>query len=354
MKYSTLHLNGRLYSKDDLLSLSKKKMSDQLEEWEKYFYSFICEWLSDSDCIELRTSGTTGKPKTIFVNKQSFINSALATAEFLKLKPGHTSLLSMSCRYIAAKMMIIRAMVSKLELISIKPTSNPLSNIYFPIDFCALTPMQVANSSVEEISNIKKLIIGGGAINKNLESKLRAIDGVDIFHTYGMTETISHIAIRNINDEYFKTLKNVRISTDYRSCLVIHAPLLCEKQIVTNDIVELKSHDKFLWRGRYDNVINSGGIKLSAEDIEKKINEVLDRNIFISSIEDEVLGEKLVLVIEGEQDDIDISNIYHKLDKYQRPKEIFFTDKFTYTGSGKINRNKTLSNIINNNRVINF
>src|SRR5690606_35401072 len=164
--------------------------------------------------------------------------------------------------------------------------------------------------------------------------KLKEIP-TEIYETYASTETLTHIAAREIGDENFKLLPNISISLDNRDCLVIDAPRISEEKIITNDLVELKSENEFLWLGRVDNVVNSGGIKIFPEKIEPQLADKIPHRFFLGRIPDGVLCEKLVLVIESEKYTIQ-SEIFEELDKYERPNEVFFISRFAQTESGKV------------------
>jgi len=274
------------------------------------------------------------------------IESALRTIDFFNLKSKQNALFCLSADKIAGKMMIIRAFVAKMNLICIEPQHNPLASINDIIDFAAMTPHQVFESMQEgeSFKNIKKLIIGGGEISANLQKKIQSLQTA-CFATYGMTETITHIALKKINGnnrkDFFTILPGIKIKQNENNCLCISLPGLNE--IITNDIVELIDDSNFRWIGRFDNVINSGGIKIHPEQVESSLSRVISDNFFLSSAPDSSLGKKLILIIE--------SKIYSKsklqqlkqkltniLPSYHRPKEIIFIDNFIYTKSDKINR----------------
>ena len=210
-------------------------------------------------------------------------------------------------------------------------------------DFVAIVPLQVENS-LEKLHQFKKIIIGGAKVSDDLAQKLKEIKS-DIYETYGMTETITHIAAKKIGEEFFTILEHVAISTDDRNCLVIEVPSISDEEIVTNDIVEILNDKQFKWIGRYDNVINSGGIKLFPEQIEAKLASKIANRFFIIGQPDDVLGAKVVLVIEGEKSEID-RTIFDTLEKFEKPKEILFVSEFVETETKKVNRMLTLKNTV--------
>lgn len=312
---------------------------------------FVKQWESDLEYFTLQTSGSTGKPKQIRVSRQSMIRSAELTGQVLELKKGDTALLCMPLEFVAGKMMLVRALVLGLSLVVVKPSSNPLKEVSSKtiINFAAMTPMQVQETlkepaSLNKLSKIKKLIIGGAPVSRQLENELQQLPG-EIFETYGMTETLTHIALRRINgpgrNEFFSLLPGITISANNRECLIIHAPHLADPDIITNDLVEIISPTQFRWLGRADNVVNSGGVKIFPEQVEKKLESIIKARFIVTGMSDGKLGEKLVLVIETQTPEgfgALPGLIAENLGSYKKPREIVFLEKFPETSTGKINR----------------
>ncbi|MGG7037107.1 MAG: AMP-binding protein [Flavobacterium sp.] len=336
--HSHFKLNGFNLNREDLCRVAYSFIKEG-EDFEKPVGSFLLDWFDSKDYIEMQTSGTTGEPKTISVSKQAMVESAVATGDFFDLHPGTKALHCLPVKYVAGKMMLVRAMVLGLELEFVAPSSHPLQDLDMDFDFIAMVPLQAQNS-INELKRVKKLIIGGAAVSKPLERQLLKLP-TKIYETYGMTETITHIAARQLKEKAFTVLPGVTVSYDERKCLVIHAPRISDEVIVTNDIVELVNENQFIFMGRMDNVINSGGIKLIPEQIEEKLSHHLSQRFFIASKPDPDLGEKVVLVIEGDKQDLD-DTVYQELDKYEKPKEIIFVSKFKETPNGKILRKESL------------
>lgn len=341
--YENVHnkfkLNGFHLDKDDLCRVAYSFIKEG-EEFEKPVGDFLLDWFDGKDYIEMFTSGSTGEPKTVVVKKQAMVNSAIATGNFFDLQPGNTALQCLPVKYVAGKMMLVRAMILGLDLEFVAPSSHPMRNNEINFDFVAMVPLQAQNS-IQELKNVKKLIIGGAAVNKNLEKQLLKLP-TEVYETYGMTETITHIAARKLGEKSFTVLPDVTVSYDDRNCLVIHAPRISEEVITTNDIVELVNENQFIFLGRIDNVINSGGIKLIPEQLERKLATKITQRFFISSQPDEELGQKLLLVVEGEKQDFS-QDLFADLGKYEKPKAILFIPKFKETPTGKILRNETLA-----------
>lgn len=343
--YNNVHnlfkINGFHFKRNDLCSLAYILVKEG-EPYEKAMGDFLLDWFDAKSYLELTTSGTTGTPKTIRIEKDAMINSALASGDFFNLKPGDRALHCLPTNFIAGKMMLVRALILGLEIDFVAPSSRPLLNKDRTYDFAAMVPLQAQNS-ITELYKIKKMIVGGAKMNHELESQLTHLK-TEVFETYGMTETITHIAAKRVGEDAFSLLPNVKISVDDRNCLVINAPNISSELIVTNDLVSLVDEDHFVFIGRIDNLINSGGIKLIPEKIEDKLSKKIQARFFVAGMKDEDLGEKLVLVIEGEQQNLD-DTIFKKLDKYERPKEIFYVTKFAETENGKIKRNEILESL---------
>ena len=313
---------------------------------------FIEEWNNDSEYVEVKTSGSTGEPKRMMVEKRRMLNSARITCDFLGLKPGDTALLCMSTDYIAGKMMIVRSIERGLKLITVLPSGHPLdlwslarqeSRANHPyIDFAAMVPMQVYNSlqvpeEKERLMAIRHLIIGGGAIDEAMEAELRTFPHA-VWSTYGMTETLSHIALRRISgpeaSEWYMPFPTVKLSTTDEGCLVIDAPEVCAQTLTTNDIVELKSDGRFRIRGRKDNVICSGGIKIQIEEVEQILKKYMRVPYIISKRKDEKFGEIVVLLTEG--DTAEAQTICEQvLPKYHQPKVYLHVNQIPLTETGK-------------------
>ncbi|MBE98673.1 AMP-binding protein [Flavobacterium coralii] len=337
--HSSFKLNGFHLTEDDLCRIAYSFIKEG-EPFERAVGDFLLDWFDKNDYIVMQTSGTTGEPKPIRVEKQAMVNSALATGAFFDLDPGIKVLHCLPTQYVAGKMMLVRAFILGWELDLAEPTSYPLRRADAVYDFSAMVPLQ-AQHSLDKLHKVKKLILGGAKVSSALAAQLQQIP-TEIYETYGMTETITHIAAKRVGEEAFTVLPNINVSEDERHCLVIDAYTLCNEPVVTNDVVKVISDNQFIWLGRYDNVINSGGVKLFPEQIEEKLSAYIDRRFFVKGVPDEELGEKLVLVVEGDAYDIPAS-VFKKLGKFEKPKEIVFVEKFAETNSGKVIREKSMA-----------
>lgn len=333
-------LNGKSFT-DVALLAEALYLKENGQLFEKALGNFLLDWMNNESFIFVQTSGSTGKPKQIVLQKSAMIASAKATGLFFNLQPKNTALLCLSANYIAGKMMLVRAITLGLNLDTIDPTSTPLSSKKY--NFIAMVPMQV-EKSLSKLHLVDKLLIGGTKVSYTLsESILKS--NCNAFESYGMTETISHIAIKKIGEQAFNVLPNVTISVDERNCLVIEALELSKEKIITNDIVEILNATQFILKGRIDNIINSGGIKIFPEEVEEILAKFISVPFFIASKPYEILGEKVILLLEATPFLIE-NNFFSQLSKYQIPKEILFLEAFERTETNKINRKKTLEKLI--------
>lgn len=339
-----LTINGIFIPKNELTTFCREEISENKNpDWKLEIYRFILDFLSDSEFISQKTSGSTGAPKNIQLSKQAMLRSAENTITFFHLGKNQQAGLCLPVKYIAGKMMVVRAFLAEMNLILIEPTGTPDFSNSGEIGFCAMVPMQAANLLQQtKWPEIKTLILGGAETNAELAEKLQKVK-TEVFETYGMAETCSHIALKKINgknpETEFSVLPGVKISTDDRDCLVIEVPFLIEK-VVTNDVVGLISENKFRWIGRFDTIINSGGIKVQPEKLEKKISEILQKTCVILGMPDKKLGKKVVLIIESEPEDpkIILEKLAPFFDKKMLPKTIKFLKQLPRNKSFKIDR----------------
>lgn len=320
-------------------------------DFENQVVEFVKEWQDSGQTTTIKTSGSTGRAKVLELHKEKMRNSARKTLSFLGLKRGDSALLCVPIEYISGKMMVIRAMEGGLKLKLLTPSSRielPKEE-YF--DFCAMTPLQVENS-LSELRQIRNLIVGGAGVAEVLKRKIAtelsqdsssSSDSIRIYETYGMSETLSHIALKEIYPRqatYFTLFDGVKLSQSEEGALIIEAPDVSDEIIRTTDRVELKGEKEFRFIGRLDHVINSGGVKIFPEELERFIKQHINQEVVVSSIWDESLGDKLVLVVEGaENEELKKKILALPFEKsYLRPKEIFFWMELPRTPNGKISR----------------
>lgn len=344
--FQRLKINGELLEGVDIISYCQKQKFEIFNE----IAIFMKDWLNNDPEIEVQTSGSTGRPQKMKVLKSQMLQSAAATALFFDFKNNENIYLSLSIRFIAGKMMIVRALYSQMNLIVLQEQNNRPIEVFpddLEIHFAAFVPLQLKGAIASQ--KIKTILLGGASISTQQEEYFQSLTA-NIYHSYGMTETLSHVAIRKVNGldrtNIFTALPGIQFELDDRNCLIIDVPFLPQK-VITNDIVELIDSNHFLWKGRFDNIINSGGIKIFPEELEIKIQPLLNCNYFFIGLEDEILGEKVCLFIESlEYSDIQLSTfkseISQILSKYEMPKEIYFKKNFSYTLSSKIKRKDTV------------
>ena len=351
-KFDKVHnhfkLNGFHYNREALKEVAYSYIKEG-EDFEVAIGEFLADWLDSNETLSAKTSGSTGMPKTIDVNKQAMVHSALTTGNFFHLEPKNAALLCLPAETIAGKMMLIRAMMLGLHLDIIPPKKNLDINLEKTYQFAAMIPMQL-QKNLNKVEKIETIIVGGAPVSKDLKNTIQTIKPT-VFETYGMTETVSHIAVKQLNNftdrtqnSLFQVLPGIEISKDSRDCLIIDAKNISEDIIITNDVVKLHSPSTFEWLGRIDHVINSGGVKIHPEVVEDVLANQIDTRFFIASLPDDELGDRVILIIEGEEKPI-TSHVFADLDKYQIPKEIFFLKHFKETHSGKIQRKKTVASL---------
>ncbi len=350
--FSTLTLEGKYFEGNQLIAYANDRLENSLTaDWQKAIFDFILQWLNKDDYLNIKTSGSTGVPKTIRIKKQKMVNSAIKTGEYLDLRKGDKSLLALPAGYIAGKMMVVRAMVLGLDLHFVKPLADPLNAIDEDFDFAAMVPLQIYEilsqvGGIEKLNRIKKLIIGGAPLAPSLQTEIRKLSN-ESYLSYGMTETVSHIAMQKLRgqdaDGYMHPLPGVKVWANEEGRLCIEAPKLADGIIKTGDLAEFIDKNRFKILGRCDNLIITGGINVIPELVEKKLETYIKDRFIISSVPDEKLGAKLLLVIEGQpwlvQEQQAIENVLkQKFGKSERLRQLFFLPDFPETPGGKIDR----------------
>ncbi|RKD91907.1 AMP-binding protein [Mangrovibacterium diazotrophicum] len=349
----------KLFPSHITLNGDSTKVENQLAKrenttgWERDWLDFLSEWYDEREYIEVNTSGSTGEPKTISLKKDFVAASALRTIQFFNLKEGDRILHCLPARYIAGKLMVVRALIGQLDLHVVDPATDfriLQSDLHFK--FAAMVINQV--SKILEFGiwnlefdrrNLDFLLLGGSGIPRPLEEKLQQINTA-CYSSYAMTETATHIALRQLNgsekDAWYHCLDGISIKLNEMGCVRIEMDGLENGFLQTNDLGELRDEKTFRILGRVDNRIISGGLKFSPEELEQKLESAIDRPFYISSKPDERLGARLVLIVEGTESPELISQLLEscadRLTRYEQPREIIFTPTLPRTGNGKIKR----------------
>ena len=328
--------------------------------FEQSTLAFCRQWLNAQTAFSLKTSGSTGEPKEIVLSRAQMILSARQTIEYFNLSPVDTVLVCLNTAYIAGIMMLVRALEAEANIIAVEPTGNPIQYINQHIDFIAVVPLQLQQildntKTCHQLERCRAVIVGGAPVSVSLAESIRG-SALTIYATFGMTETLTHFALKQLTpkqDENFTAFRTVTIGQDPRGCMTVASPVTEQEVLVTNDLIEILSQDTFKWLGRIDNVINSGGIKLQIEDLERKIEHVFNdleivNRFFISAVSDKVLGEKVALIVEStfEIEILSSMDWSEYMAKYEKPKEILYRSQFKETPTGKINRQQSLNDLV--------
>ena len=329
---------------------------EELPEFAQVAFAFCRDWMTGQETFTQQTSGSTGAPKLQVLSRTQMEASAAATGAFFGATTSGHLLCCLNPSFIAGKMMLVRAMVWDCPITLVEPSANPLLGLEEQFSFVALVPLQVEASLAEEksrklLQSIPHVLIGGAALPHKIQQVL-VQQGIRAWQSFGMTETVSHIALAKIEEGelVYQALPGVAIGINELDCLWIQSPMSGTERIQTNDSIELRSKNTFTWLGRADFVVNSGGIKLFPEQLEGRIAPLLEETCpgcayFLFGEKDSRLGEQLVLYVEGageEKKRVTLeAGLGQILGKYEVPKKIYFKASFAYTPTRKINRQTT-------------
>ncbi|MFH0758540.1 MAG: AMP-binding protein [Bacteroidota bacterium] len=351
-------IDGTSFSHAELVSHCRKILDDpEIPGWFRQIFTFIEQFLDPvSGLILQRTSGTTGDPKKVILNREAMAASARKTLSFFKLRPGDRVLFCLPVDYIAGKMMVVRALVGGLDLVPAEPSGRPLAGTAGEFVFSAMVPLQVNESlqAGDYLGRIETLLIGGGELHPSLRQKLAEMSPPAIFESFAMTETYTHFALRQINGQEpgpgFRVLDGVEIGTDRRGCLVVDVPGITDGAVITNDLVDIsEGGDGFQWLGRIDNVIKTGGIKVIPELLEKRISALLGKECLVLPLPDEKLGQRMVLLVEDPDPnppaDQWISQLKEQLPAHEVPRQVIAVPEIPRNASFKPDRIKALASL---------
>jgi len=344
-------LEGIGYTKEGLLAYCAKQAGDSgIPAWRKEIFAFIALFLDDEGgAIHQKSSGSTGDPKSFKLSRSAMLLSAERTLRYFELQPGNRALLSLPVHYIAGKMMVVRSLLGGLDLLLSEPSSRPLQNTEGTIDFAAMVPLQIEESFRlgDSLERISRLLIGGGELHPTTRGQLSALKHTEVYESFGMTETYTHFALKRINgpdpDLNFRLLKGVRIGTDPRGCLEVEVPGITAGTLSTNDLVEISEEGSgFLWLGRFDNLINTGGVKIIPELLEEQIRKCIMHECLVLSEPNRKLGNSLVLVVEFEGSDPPLKDWEEKLrnciSDYEQPRRVLTVKALPRNASMKPDR----------------
>lgn len=346
----TLEIESEVYSPEQIL---EGALSDSKGAHLKQLEGFLRAWYDDGATVEVGTSGSTGERKRIELPKAGMRASARMTIRHYGIPEEGKALLCLSSEYIAGKMMLVRALEGDWSLRVLPPSRDPVGELAEgeKFDFSALVPLQLREALMdhekrERSKQLGTVIIGGAPLTSELEKRVRSLPN-PFYATYGMTETMTHIADRRLNgdgaDDHFTPMAGVELESDRRGCLKVRAPHLLEEEVCTNDLISFREDGAFYIRGRFDRLINSGAVKVLPEELERKLDPMMDRRFFIDKEPDEELGERVVLFIEGEALDPTTEGLLRSrmkelLEAYEAPRAIHYVPNFRETGSGKVDR----------------
>jgi len=329
-----IRMDGQAFTAGGLLDHCRKKLEDPgLAPWFRELLEFIVLFMDASARpIVQRSSGSTGDPKTFSLSREAMVLSAQRTLQYFDLKKGERVLLALPVHYIAGKMMVVRALVGGLDLLPVEPSSRPLKGVKGSIAFAAMVPLQIEESlnHGDPLERISKLLIGGGELHPATREAISSMAGAEVYESFGMTETYTHFAMKRINgpdpQSAFELLKGVRAGLDPRGCLEVDIPGITSGKLLTNDLVEINPRgDGFTWLGRFDNVINTGGIKIIPELLEAQIGELIGHECLVLPEADRKLGKRLVLLVEFGGDppvEMWLDLLRSSLSNYELPRRI--------------------------------
>lgn len=329
---------------------------ETLPEGVQHAISFCTEWLEGKESFLQTTSGTTGAPQELLLSRQQLEASAKSTGAFFNVDASFSLLCCLNPAYIAGKMMLVRALVWDCELTLVEPSADPLADLEETFSLIAMVPLQVATSlantdRLQQLQALKALLVGGAPLPYAVQKEISK-QGIAAWQTFGMTETVSHFALARIStaELVYHCLPGVEIGLDEEGNLWVQSPMSGGKKIATRDKIELKSKNSFVWLGRADYRVNSGGIKLFPEQLEQKVAQLMHALLpgvayFFFGEKDPLLGEQLVMYLETSLTSTSIPTLEKELrrhlGKYEVPKVIYGRPSFVYTPTGKINRSAT-------------
>ncbi|HEX8329695.1 MAG TPA: AMP-binding protein [Hymenobacter sp.] len=357
---TSLLLNGREFTYAAIREYPAQ-LDAPVNGYEAKVLDFVRQWLNGTQEFGLTTSGSTGTPQPITLRRRQLEASARRTADFFDLGPGDRALVCLNCEYIGGMMMLVRGLERNMHLTVVEPQGNPLDLVPADaeFDFAAFVPLQLrallAAGQVPRLNAMKAILVGGATVDATLGTAIQGLRA-PVYHTYGMTETCSHVALRRLNgpqtNTAYRVLSGIAAGQDERGCLTLRGDVTDDQLIITNDQVNLLDAHTFEWLGRADFVINSGGVKVPAEKVELVLDVALaeigeSRRCFVAGQPNERLGQAVTAFIEGSPLSEEVEKqlqalLAERLSRYEQPKQLVYVPEFAATANGKLDRATTL------------
>ena len=359
---TSLLLNGREFSYESITQTETPHAA--VNGYEAKVLELLRQWLTGAQEFGLRTSGSTGQPQLITLQRRQLAASAARTGDYFDLGPGDRALVCLNCDFIGGKMMLVRGLERHMHLTVVEPHADPFAEVSAEaeFDFAAFVPLQLravlAAGRAARLDKMRAILVGGAGVESSLLTEIQKLK-VPVYLTYGMTETASHMALRQLNgpdaSAYYRVLPGLHLGQDKRGCLTVRGDVTNDQLIVTNDRIQLIDKHTFDWLGRVDFIINSGGVKVQAEKVEQVLDVALAElgqsgRAFVAGRPDERLGEAVTAYVEGAPlpataEKRLLGLLAERLDKYEVPKAILYVPAFQSTASGKLDRAATVRSV---------
>lgn len=325
--------------------------------------TFCWRWMQGQESFSVPSSGSTGSPKIIKITRQQMVASIRNTQRALSLTSDHTALLCIDPAYIGGMMVLARALNIGMDVVGVPPSAGPFEVLPVRPSLLAVVPLQLQSLLENDpamLSSAHATLVGGAPVSPDLEKSIRTKVASPVYSTYGMTETASHVALRALNgpkaDGTFHVLGDTVIGSDVRGCLTLNGAVTSQELVVTNDRVVLVDGRRFRWLGRHDWVINSGGVKVSPEPVERVVSAQwtsVPPLFLVVGLPDDLLGQRVALVVEGlplpkpDQNRL-LQAVAENVPRYHAPREIFYVEAIPRTPNGKLSRRETVAMLLRN------
>jgi O-succinylbenzoic acid--CoA ligase len=264
---------------------------------------WVKRWNSRDSNFTFLTSGTSGSAKEILFSREQIEKSAWRTAQFFKWSDGMEVLHSLPMQYVAGRMNVLRALITKQSVWKMTPKVEMTSNDFYRlenIEWWTLTPPMLSSFlSIEQpVLTKAKLLVGGAPVVQSLIDKAQGV-GNEIWESYGAAETLTHIALRKLNgndkSKGFKPLHGVSIKMTEQGMAIDDGFL--GNAVVTSDLGTWINDKEFIVEGRIDDIINSGGVKINPLEVEKIIHQHMKEAGFVKGSKDDRWGQIVTWVV---------------------------------------------------------